>query len=177
MKSLRSSKLISLLLSFNEERMKRFGLYVHSPYFNSSKTIISCYDAIAEFYPSFDDELFSLEKLDMRVFGKAKDFDYHRINNVLSDIYELALSFLSQLTFDEKDNIERWKVLPRLREARLDKQFEQQLKKYERLLDKAANEDLSHLYRNFLLNRKYGTALLVIQRVVSSIFKVNTIPF
>ncbi len=154
MKSLRSSKLISLLLSFNEERMRRFGLYLHSPYFNSSKTITSCYDAIAEFYPRFDDELFSLDELDKRVFGTAKDFDYHRINNVLSDVYELALSFLSQLSFDDKDNLERWHVLPRLREARLDKQFEQQLKKYERILDTSANDDLSHLYRNFLLNEK-----------------------
>ncbi len=152
MKSIQNGKLATLLSSFDEDRMRRFSLYVHSPYFELSNTLVLCFDALAPWYPRFDAPECSLEHLHAAVFSE-REYDYHRINNVLSDLYERALQFLVQISL-EMEVFERWRVLPRLRQARLDKQFEQQLRKVEKILDENADEDFSHVYRNFVLNEK-----------------------
>ncbi len=152
MRAFRESKIAQLLRTFDAARMERFGLFVHSPYFNTSDTIRAAYDALLLHHPDFDPQKCTLELLHKQVCGVKKKYDYFRINNILSDLYELALKFLFQISLDEQGELEQWHVLTRLREARLDKQFEQQLKRYEKVLSKNENDDFYHLYRMYYFN-------------------------
>ncbi len=152
-KTLQGTKLAQLLLTFDTERIDRFRLYVHSPYFNTSETISTCCDSFTRYYPDFSQHSCTLEHIHSEVFP-SKEFDYHRINNVLSDLYEVALNFLIQISRDGQDHMERWRILPRLRQAGLDKQFAQQMKKYEKMLEQDDNEDFTHIYRAHFINEQ-----------------------
>lgn len=52
-------------------------------------------EALVKFYPVYDDSKLYEDQIFTRVFGREK-YDYFRIKNVISDLYNLGIEYLRQ---------------------------------------------------------------------------------
>jgi hypothetical protein len=91
---MKKTKLTELLSSFSASEIKRFNIFLNSPYFNDKPRFIKLFDALAKFHPNYENDKLSEEKIFAEVFpGKA--YSYTIFKNSLSDLYELAKQFLA----------------------------------------------------------------------------------
>ncbi len=82
---MQNSKLLTFLKTFTKAELKAFGLFVKSPYFNTSKKVVQLYEYIRVAAPSFT----------ARRLSKQKAFDYLYPNKPYKEI--LLLQLMSEL--------------------------------------------------------------------------------
>ncbi len=87
-------KLFSLLSALTKREFNRFGDFIVSPYFNRLQKVISLYDEIRKFYPSFSSRALSSEKLFIRIFPGLK-FNDMKMRVLYSQMFTLAEKFLA----------------------------------------------------------------------------------
>jgi len=87
-----NTKLIRLLKTFSKSEINRFRDFVSSPYFNKNQNVIKLSEKVLAYYPGFDSEDLAEENIYSKIFGKEK-FDYFRIKNIISDLFQLSISF------------------------------------------------------------------------------------
>lgn len=138
-------KLIEVLKTLNKKELKKFGEYINSPFFNKNVNVKKVYDALSLYYPEFDSKNLTIEKLFAKVFPKDK-YNYHKINNVISDLYKLSESFL-QYTSSEKDSkFNKHYLMNSLIERGLMDICEQIEKSYKKELDSVKIKDENYYY-------------------------------
>lgn len=127
-----NTKLIKLLKSLSKSEIFRFRDFVSSPYYNKNQNVIKLCEKILNFYPGFDPDECNEENIFRQMFGKEK-YNYFKIKNIISDLYQLSSLFL-KLTSVEKKGIENEiALLNELHERKLDSLYlfkEKQINKY-----------------------------------------------
>lgn len=120
-----NSKLIKLIKSLNQYEFRQFRDFVNSPSFNKKIPLPVLFDELKKYYPDFekidDKEVYS------KVFPGEK-FDYFKLKNALSDLYNLGKEFLSFLKYKKDEKVKEKFLLEELRLRRLNKFFEQEYK-------------------------------------------------
>ena len=96
-------KLFDVLRIFNKKDFKLFGEFVNSPYFNKSIRVTDLYNILVKFYPIFMNRNLTIEKLFEGIYP-GENFDYHKINNVISDLYQLSEKFIIQRQMEKDDD-------------------------------------------------------------------------
>ena len=103
MSSLFSSKYFEILKSLSDSELKSFDSWLNSPWCNSNKNLITLLDKVKKYYPNFENERLTKEKLFKQVLPKGKYSD-RRMNNLLSEGYQAAERFIifQNLAEDQK---------------------------------------------------------------------------
>src|SRR5258706_4791574 len=126
-------KIIDVLKSFNKKELKKFGEFVSSPYYNKNRNVIKLLDILEKYYPDFSSKKLEIEEISGKVFSKDK-YDYHKINNIVSDLYKLSEKFLTVINFSKKEFAENKFLLSELRQRNLNNLYEQKYNAGEKLL-------------------------------------------
>jgi len=90
-----SSSLTDILRSFSKKEIKEFGLFVESPYYNTSEATTKLYYEIIKFYPAFSSRNYDKEYLFSKVYrgGILKE---DLLRKLLSNLIKLTNEFLKQ---------------------------------------------------------------------------------
>ncbi len=90
-----SSSLTDILRSFSKKEIKEFGLFVESPYYNTSEATTKLYYEIIKFYPGFSSRNYDKEYLFSKVYpgGILKE---DLLRKLLSNLIKLTNEFLKQ---------------------------------------------------------------------------------
>jgi len=138
-------KIIQVFKSFNRKDMKRFGEFIASPYFNKSKIIKELFEVFEKHHPGFDNRNFTLEKVYKKVFNDDK-YDYHKIGNVISDLYQLSEKFLAYHSIEKKEFYIERNIFNELRNRGLYKIYEQKHSSYMKELIDRKYKDEDYFY-------------------------------
>ncbi len=147
-------KIIQVLKSFTRKDIRRFGEFVSSPYFNKNKSVIRLFEVFEPYHPEFSNRNFTLEKIFGKVF-KGEKYDYHKLNNVMSDLYSLTEKFLAfQHVENSEFYIER-NLLNELRRKELYKIYEQKHASFMKELIDRKYKDEDYFYYLYEINYEY----------------------
>lgn len=130
--------------------MKRFRDFVKSPYYNKNKNVIKLNEALIKYYPEFNSPKLTEEHIFTLVFGKEK-FDYFKIKNVTSDLYNLAIEFLKIQPQGDSEFYNDYNLLTQLRTRKLFKLHKKMVKAMEDEFEQVKFSDRNFQYKNYQL--------------------------
>lgn len=129
----------------------KFREFVQSPFFNKNRLVIKTNEELSKYFPAFDSADFTEQKIYAKVFGDEK-FDYFKIRNIFSDIYQLALSFLL-ISASERKIIENdITLLNEFHERKLDNLYLQKEKQLRKNIGKHTKDEF-YYYANYQLSK------------------------
>ena len=135
-----NTRLIKFLKSLNNNEIRQFRDFINSPVFNKNKNIVDLFEILKDYYPNFDTEEVSEEKLFTMVF-KEENFEYFRIKNLTSDLFKLGKEFLAFNVYRNSQNTKEIFMLQELRLRNLDTAFEQTHRLAEKRLEMTEAKD------------------------------------
>jgi len=147
-------KIIQVLSSLDKKELKRFGEFVDSPYFNKNKNIRKLFEVLEKFHPAFEGRNFTLEKIYAKVFA-GDEYDYHKINNVISDLYQLSEEFLAHRKFENREYYIERNIFTELRAKGLYRIYEQKYNSYMKELIERKYKDEDYYYYLYEMNDEY----------------------
>ena len=147
-------KLIEVLKSLDKKEMRRLGEFAASPYFNKNENVIKLFVALSKYHPAFDNRNLTIEKLFGKIFPKDK-YDYHKINNVISDLYKISEKYFSIKHFEEELDSGDTTILKELTDKKLHNIFKQKYKQIEEVNERAQFKDEVHWYNKYRLTAEY----------------------
>lgn len=118
---MRETKLIIVLRALDTIEIKAFDKFVHSPYFNTSDTIIKLWSHLKKYAPDFESALLEKEKTYKKIFPEEV-FNDKKLRQLRSRLFKLVEEFLAVERF-KKDNF-------RLRKEVADTYLEKGIKDY-----------------------------------------------
>lgn len=138
-----NSNLIKILAGLSKDELKSFEDFVLSPYFNKKPSVIALLKELKTYYPNFNDEQLTKEKIYKNLY-KEKKFNDGVLRNQMSELYKLLLKFLGTEAFN-RDNMEfKIKIARELLQRGLPKTF------------KNYYDDLNKQYgKNHLIENEY----------------------
>lgn len=147
-----NSKLLKTLKTFSKKELRRFGEFLNSPYYNKNTDIIKLFDELAKYYPKFIGEGLKMENIFKKIFLKQK-YDYNKISNLNSDLYQLAKQFLKLIAFEKKGIEADIDFLSELHDRKLDIPYSQTEKIISKSLDDLKVKDEHYYFLRHGLNR------------------------
>lgn len=142
------SKLIQTLKILNTPELRRFGEYVHSPYFNKHDNTTRLCEVLLEEAPKFDSPRLDRETLYKELFPDGPH-KMQRLNDVFTYLYRLLEAFLQQSIYDSRTSDQSLYLAQAYSSRKLDKQFEsayQQALKNASITGQLYEETLLHQY-------------------------------
>lgn len=150
---MKSTKLVELLSTFSHTELKQFRDFVRSPFFNTNKHVIKLNEVLFKFHPGYDQKKCTVENIYKEVFGSDK-FNYFKIKNISSDLYNLGLEFLKLMPNRATDFVKDFNLMVQLRQRQLFRFHKKHVRKLEEVFKKTEIKDSEFLYENFLLTRE-----------------------
>ena len=147
---MKNSKLISLLSSLDRGELRRFGDFVHSPYFNNNEEISAFYNILQKLYPDFPTEQVSKEQIYNQLYPKAS-FDKKKLGYLMTDLFRLIERFLSIQRLEKEAVLLECKVLSEYMERNLEKHYNYQLKSIVHLIENRQESNVDQMYYKYLL--------------------------
>lgn len=138
-------KIIKVLKTFSKKEFKKFGEYVHSPYFNKNESVRLLYDALSKYYPDFKSAGLDVKKMFAKVFPKIK-YDYFKINNIVSDLYKLSENYIHMIGIDKTKNRLKYILLQELTERGLEEIYENIEKNLKKEIENSKTIDENYYY-------------------------------
>jgi len=92
---MRKTKLLDTLRALNTRERTWWREYVHSDFFNKHAVLRALADHVLSFAPHFEADALDKRRVYAHLFGAEAPYDEYRINNLVSDLYELMLGFLA----------------------------------------------------------------------------------
>ncbi|MBK8983688.1 MAG: hypothetical protein IPM38_15565 [Ignavibacteria bacterium] len=130
---MRSSKLVNILKTFTKEDIKEFEKFVASPYFSRGRNLSPFFNVIKKFYPDFDSNQYSSEKIFCELFPDKK-FNTNSVNIIKTlshELIKLCEEFIIQSGFRSDLNSKNYYLLDNLRKRKLFNEFEKKYKEAE----------------------------------------------
>jgi len=146
----KNTKLIKLLKTFSPAEIKRFRDFVKSPFYNKNKNVIRLNEALVKFYPVYDESKLDEDQISTRVFGREK-YDYFRIKNVISDLYNLGIEYLRLHSNVYTDFTRDFNLLVELRTRKLWNYHKKEVYALEKEFAAEEIKDSIYLYNKYLL--------------------------
>ncbi len=147
---MQNSKLIQILRVFDKQEYKKFGDFLNSPFVDKNKNSIKLHSALKKYYPEFKSKLLTNENLFHKVFPNEK-YDYHRIRNVISNLYRAGEKYLSYLKLENDEMTQKKNLLHELLNRKVYKQFTKELSEAFKMLDDEKIKDESYYFNLFEL--------------------------
>ncbi|MBK9332037.1 MAG: hypothetical protein IPM96_06435 [Ignavibacteria bacterium] len=115
--------IIQVLKAFSKDELKRFSLFLNSPFFNKSKKLIDLYNSLIVFYPDFNSKKLTEEKLFSKISPGAV-YKKATLLNLFSDLLSIAEKFMAIINFEKKN----FEMNDMLREELINKNLKNLLK-------------------------------------------------
>ncbi len=115
-----TTKIAELLKSLNEEEMEKLGLFLSSPFFNSSAQMIKLFGILRVHHPSF--EGITREDIYGEFYG-SEPYKDKRIRDLFSRLLELCHDFLAQCELESKLHMKKRLTLEQLYVRELENSF------------------------------------------------------
>jgi hypothetical protein len=117
------SKAIELLKTFSPKEFREFGDFIRSPFFNKNPKQVLLYEALKQYYPGFNSEKLTKEKI-YSILYSGKKYKDNEVRRALSENLNLGEQYLSfaHIKNDEKFLIKK-SLLKQLDSRKLDKLF------------------------------------------------------
>ncbi len=135
-----NTKLVKLLKTFSNTEIIKFRDYISSPYFNKNKNVEALGEEVLNYFPEFASDEFTEERVFKKIFKNEK-FDYFKIKNYISDLFQLAVSFLKLKSVEKKEYENEIALLNELHERKLDLIYSQKERKVSDHLKNAMIKD------------------------------------
>jgi hypothetical protein len=129
-----NTKLITLLKSLSRSEISKLKDLVKSPYFNKNQNVIKLCEEVVKFHPDFDPADCTEEAIFRSMFGKEK-YDYFKIKNIVSDLYQLSITFLKLIAFEKRGINSDIDLLNELHERKLDNVYLQKEKQVSKFMN------------------------------------------
>lgn len=88
-----TNQTIEILKSLNKAELKRFGEFLKSPYFNTSRALDKIFNLVVKAYPEFKGDSLSYEKVFKKLYP-SEVYSEKRIKNLYSEFSNLLKKFL-----------------------------------------------------------------------------------
>ncbi|NOS85761.1 MAG: hypothetical protein HOP31_11520 [Ignavibacteria bacterium] len=150
---MKNTKLVKLLSTFSRSEMKEFRNFVMSPFYNTNKNVTNLNEVLMKFHPDYDSKLLTEEHIYSGVFGAGK-FDYFKIKNISSDLYNLALGYLRQVPNPATEFIGEYNLVVQLRLRKLFNLHKKLVMNLQESFKKNEFRESEFLYDNYLLTRE-----------------------
>lgn len=141
---------VDVLKTFHTDELIHFRNYIDSPYFNKRKKLVELYDIIKDYYPFFTDENFCRETVFHKLYPNEV-YNYAKINEGLSSLYKLSLSYIKQISFEQNDVYGDVMFLEELRKRSLKQIFTLKSKDLDKSLDTLSNLDSDLFLKQYLV--------------------------
>lgn len=140
-----TSKFVQTLKTFSNTELKSFEQWLNSPWCNSNKNLSKLVEKLKKYYPDFDNEKLTKEKLFKQVLPKGK-FSDRRMNNLLSEGYLAAKQFLIFNNLTNNENLQKDLLTQEFQNRHLEDWFFRDTnKEIERLANKEIKDWEDHL--------------------------------
>ncbi len=153
------SKLIKLLCAFSSKEVIGFRSFINSPYFNKNKKIRQLGDYILDLHPDFQQKNID-KKTVYELIYKNEKFSETRINNLTSDLFQLALNFLAQEKYARQKNEISINLMSELLRKEQYPELVRASKKFSRSLDQTPVKDANYHLNQYFLNSLQDTHFL-----------------
>lgn len=141
-------KALQILFTLTKDEFANFSRFVGSPFFNRSKDLVKLNDFLKPYYPDFQEDKISFEKIYKKIYP-GKKFNEGTLRNLFSEFNNLAEQFLGYVNY--KNSFEyNFNILREMNVRFLDKNFE---KNYSNALLK--NEKTPDMYGKKSLNKYF----------------------
>lgn len=136
---MRKTKLVVTLRALSTRERTWWREYVWSDFFNKHAVLRTLADHILAFAPNFEAEALDKRRVYAHLFGADAPYDEYRINNMVSDLYELLLGFLACTVQDEQPIKRQLAAANALLARNLDTQAAGVLARCRNMLDRRAD--------------------------------------
>mgnify|MGYP005666546909 CR=1 FL=1 len=92
---MQNSKLLNLVKSFSPEEWKAFGLFLQSPYHNTSQQALLLYRYLENCYPKFPSEQVNRKQIYSIIYPNEEKYIDRRLRDLFSGMTQLIHSFLT----------------------------------------------------------------------------------
>ena len=157
------SKLIQVLQTFSEKELKQFQDWLAADIFNKNKTIRQFYALLLPFAPTFEHKkaIIRLDKnLIFKRLYKNEPYNNLKMNNLVSDTYQLLCDFLAYKRFQESEQLSRLCLMDELYEKGLYKNVEQEAKKFEQQQATSLIRNADFYYDKYLFYKQKDALFL-----------------
>ncbi len=151
---MQNSKLIRLLTSLQREEFRRFGQFLHSPFFNTNEKFVALYNYIARYYPGLFSPKLSKEKAFAALFPK-ETYDDNRMRQIMFRMTKLAEDFLAVQVVWNDEGRKTQLLTEALGSRKLHPYFEKAVKAETKKLEAVQYKDLPTLHRLLFYNHQY----------------------
>lgn len=124
-----NNKLTEVLKTLDKKEFRKLGEFTASPYFNKNDKVIKLFELLSHYHPDYSIKKLTIESLYEGLFP-GEDYDYFRINNVISDLYKVTENFLVVNHYMNASNPGDFRILEQLRNKKLFKQYKQKYKSF-----------------------------------------------
>jgi len=151
---MKDSKLIQQLKILNEVELKRFYLFLRSPYFTKSKDVVKLFEFVRKFHPNFKDKLLEKARIFKKLFPKEPYSDI-KLRNLQAKLSKIVESYLIQISY-EQDEFEKKKRLTQIYDARnYYAEFERNSIQLLNSLDHQTYQDTAAYYDRYQIAQAY----------------------
>lgn len=168
------SKFYKFLLCLNQKELRRFRVYLESPYFNVNNSILALYEQFeANLLAGSKQELVK-EEVWLHIYPNDS-FDYDKLRKLQHKLMELAYDFLAQQIYDSSTAQKIQNLLQSLADKQMDEFMPMTINSGLSVLNKQQNRNGNFFYEVFSIEKyKYILANLESERVKkSSLEKLN----
>ncbi len=154
------TKIIDILRFFSVREWSTFRDYVYSPFFNKNQKVRILCDLILKFAPDFQDPALEKRNAFAQVFGK-KAYNELQINNIISDLLQLAYSFLAQKAMSDHPQFEKNFLLDELLNRDANNHIDRSARRYQQLQQQSDYRNHQYFYDEYALYEKLDRNFLV----------------
>jgi len=133
---MRQTNLVEALRTLSVRERVRWRQYVHADFFNKHAALRALCDIVLAEAPGFRGERLEKRSVFAKLYGAETEYNELKINNLISDLYELLLGFLAHARRESDPMGGQYHGLMALLERNLDKQAGAALDKYRAMLDR-----------------------------------------
>ncbi len=143
-------KLFEILQVFTPTELKKFGLFLASPFLNTSINAKKLYKIISPYYPDFSHKKLTKQYVYRKIYPNEAYSD-KKIRDMFSKTLELAEEYLAYIQIKNEPLLLKSYSLSQLASRSMGKHFEQKSKEISTRLSKMSVKDSSYFFYNYKL--------------------------
>ena len=149
------SKPVNILKSLDSKELKRFGLYIISPFFNKNVQVVNLFEHLKKYYPDFKHEQIHREKVFKKVFPKMV-YNEQKLRYVMTDLVKLLEDFLTYEEHQNDRDAYEYILMKSLAKRNLSKYFSQNYQAFQKRTEGEGKKNITHhLYQYKLEQLRY----------------------
>lgn len=163
---MRGSKLVDIIITFNEAEFRLFHRFVNSKLFNQNKKIILLFEFIRDKFRYKTSDMSKMSAY-AKIFPN-ESYDDQTMRHLMSNLLKILKQFLAFQEMNEQPSTRLIALSKSMRKRNLWKQFDASVKQSLKSLDNRETKDMNFLYQNYQLEQERYNALIERKRATET---------